>query len=74
MLFGKDYEPNKKNDKFMPLYCTCFKINKDNRLECPRDIESEIIENNIIKDAKQRSLKTLARQFKEVVKSKIESN
>lgn len=74
MLLGKNYGPDNKNDEFVPLYCSCFKINKDNRIECPKDIESELIENNIIKDAKQLTLKTLARQFKEVVKSKNESN
>lgn len=74
MLLGKDYGPDKKSDEFVPLYCSCFKINKDNRLEFPKDIEKELIENNFIKDAKQMTLKTVVQQFKEVVKSKNESD
>jgi len=74
MLLGKDYGLDKKDDEFVPFYCSCFKINKDNRLECPKDIETELIENNIIKDSKQLNLKTVVQQFKEVVKLKKESN
>ena len=72
MLLGKNFGLYKKEDEYVPYYCSCFKIAEDNCIECTPSIQQQFFDLKIAANEKELTLKNAAKGIKEIINRKVE--
>lgn len=71
MLLATDFKPNKKDDEFVPQYCSCFEVAKDDCVQCNPDIQKQFYELGVASKQSELTITNITKGIDNIIKNKI---